>query len=114
MLYAINTCQFILQQCTQLLLSNEAIPAAEKEMLFFNIDDVRHGFNETAQHSQITIGPELPSKKVVIFNPSTFTRTEVVTFYVSTAYVEVSKQFLGLTTPCQKPPRLQQLSKSDS
>ncbi|KAG5876752.1 hypothetical protein JTB14_033084 [Gonioctena quinquepunctata] len=68
-LSAINGCQHVIQICAHILLK---------------------GIGAEIPNKDITIGvPEIRTKKIVIFNPLTFSRQEVVTFHVSTPYIEV-------------------------
>ncbi|KAJ8977950.1 hypothetical protein NQ317_008141 [Molorchus minor] len=104
MLSAINSCQRIIQICTHILLNGLEAEVPDKDVNYYNIDDVRHSHNALPEHYQITIGvPELRTKSVVIYNPLTFTRHEVVTFYVSTPFIELT-DFKGKRIHCQISP----------
>lgn len=90
MLNAITTCQRVIQICTHILLNGLGAEVPTKEPNFYNIDDIRHSHDALPEHFQITIGvPEMRSKRIVIYNSLTFTRHEVVTFHISTPFVEV-------------------------
>lgn len=92
MLSAIVSCQRVIQISTHILLKGLGAEEPNVDVNYYNIDDIRHSQDALPEHYQITIGvPELRTKKIVIFNPLTFTRHEAVTFHVSTPYVEVSK-----------------------
>lgn len=92
MLSAISGCQRVIQTCAHILLNGLGAEVPSKDINYYNIDDIRHSYNSLPEHYQITIGvPEMRTKKVVIYNPLTFTRHEVVTFQVSTAFVEVGR-----------------------
>lgn len=90
MLDAIAASQEVLQVCTHVLL--EGVNADEKgaEGLFYEVDEIIHSQDSLPQHYTITIGLELDTKRVVVFNSLTFNRVEVVTFYVSTPFLQVS------------------------
>lgn len=89
MLSAITSAQNVLQLCTHVLLNGVGAAIPQNQAVFYNVDDVRPTHDALPQHYTITIGPELNTKKVVLFNSLTFNRVEVVTFFVSTPYVEV-------------------------
>lgn len=90
MLSAISGCQRVIQICTHILLNGLGAEVPARDINYYNIDDVRHSHDSLSDHYQITIGvPEMRTKRIVIFNPLTMTRHEVVTFYVSTPFVEV-------------------------
>lgn len=93
MLTAIQSCQHVIQHSAHILLSGYQAEAPDHNALFYNVDDVRHSYNDLAEKHQITIGPELSTKRIAIFNSLTFEREEVVVFHVSTPYVEVSIYF---------------------
>ncbi|KAJ8936612.1 hypothetical protein NQ314_012227 [Rhamnusium bicolor] len=104
MLSAISGCQRVIQICTHILLNGLGAEVPSKDVNYYNIDDVRHSHDAISEHYQITIGvPEMRTKKIVIFNPLTFARHEVVTFYVSTPFVEVT-DFRGKRIHCQISP----------
>lgn len=90
MLDAIHSCQKIIQYCTYNLLLKPDVTEFEKEEIYYNIDDVRHTWNELEERYPIVIGPEIRTKKIVVYNSLTFTRIEVITVIVSTPNVEVS------------------------
>lgn len=89
MLAALNGCQHVIQHSAHILLSGKDAETPDHSALFYNIDDVRHSHDALAEKHQITIGPELRTKRIAIFNSLSFTRTEVVTFHVSTPHLEV-------------------------
>lgn len=90
MLSAIQGCQKVIQICTHLLLKTSGSSVSTINSKYYNIDDIMHSQNVNSEHFQITIGiPEIRSKKVVIYNSLPFTRREVVTFHISTPFVEV-------------------------
>ncbi|CAH0550775.1 unnamed protein product [Brassicogethes aeneus] len=104
MLLAINGCQKVLQICTHVLLNGYNADTPNLDMSYYTIDDLMHSHDSLIEHSQITIGvPYMPTKKVVIFNPLAFKRTEVVSFHVSTPFVEVTDG-QGKTIDCQLSP----------
>ncbi|RZC36724.1 alpha-mannosidase 2 [Asbolus verrucosus] len=89
MLSALTACQHVIQHAAHILLSGKDAETPDKNALFYNVDDVRHSHDAIAERYQITIGPELRTKRIAIYNSLTFSREEVVTFHVSTPYVEV-------------------------
>lgn len=90
MLNALNGCHRVIQICTNILLNGNGADQPVYDMSYYTVDDLMHSHDALTEHSQVTIGvPELSTKKVVIFNPLTFTRVEVVTLHVSTPYIEV-------------------------
>lgn len=103
MLQAIKDCQFVIQQCANLLLSGPGIDIDWSDTLYYNIDDIRTGHDTLPEQYTITIGPELSTKKVVIYNSLTFTRKEVVIFLVSTPFIEVT-DYDGNRVKCQISP----------
>lgn len=90
MLAAISTSQSVLQHCAHLLLDGMGADSYGSNNIFYNVDDIRQSHDSLSERYTITIGPELSTKKVVIFNSLTFSRMEVVTFHVSTPFIEVS------------------------
>lgn len=90
MLSAIKGTQDVIQQGTHLLLGGVGADIQGNDGVFYNIDDIRHSQDALPERYTITIGPELNTKKVVIFNSLTFHRLEVVTFFVSTPFIQVS------------------------
>ncbi|KAK9722744.1 Alpha mannosidase middle domain [Popillia japonica] len=103
MLQAIKDCQFVIQQCAYLLLSGPGIDIDWSDTLYYNVDDVRTDHEALPEQYTITIGPELSTKRVVIYNNLAFTRKEVVTFLVSTPFIEVT-DFDGNRVKCQVSP----------
>ncbi|XP_044745943.1 alpha-mannosidase 2 [Coccinella septempunctata] len=89
MLSAIHSCQKIIQYCTYKLLLKPDLTEFDKEEIYYNIDDIRHTWNELEEHYSIVIGAEIRTKKIVVYNSLTFTRIEVITLIVSTPNVEV-------------------------
>lgn len=89
MLDAIHSCQKIIQYYTHKLLLKPDITEFNQEEIYYNIDDIRHTWNELEERYSIVIGPEMRTKKIVIYNSLTFTRIEVITLIVSTPTVEV-------------------------
>ncbi|EFA06316.1 alpha-mannosidase 2 [Tribolium castaneum] len=89
MLAALNNCHHVIQHSAHILFSGKDAETPDHSALFYNIDDVRHSHDTIGEKYQITIGPELRTKRIAIFNSLTFSRVEVVTFHVSTPYVEV-------------------------
>lgn len=89
MLNAITTAQNVLQLCTHVLLNGVGAETPQNQASFYNVDEIRPMHDALPQHYTITIGPELSTKKVVLFNSLTFNRVEVVTFFVSTPFVQV-------------------------
>lgn len=103
MLLAILNCQNVIQRSVNVLLSGPGSDVPGSETIFYNIDDSRRTFDAIAEQHTITIGPELNTKKVVIFNSLAFTRHEVVTFFVSTPYIQVV-DLTGKLVRCQISP----------
>lgn len=104
MLSAIQGCQKVIQICTHLLLKTSGSSVSTINSKYYNIDDIMHSQNVNSEHFQITIGiPEIRSKKVVIYNSLPFTRREVVTFHISTPFVEII-DFKGERIACQLSP----------
>jgi alpha-mannosidase II len=89
MLTALTACQHVIQHSAHILLSGKDAETPDRNALFYNVDDVRHSHDALPERHQITIGPELRTKRIAIFNSLTFDRVEVVTLHVSTPYVEV-------------------------
>lgn len=52
----------------------------------------------------IVIGPELPSKQIVIHNSLPYHREEIVEFYVSRPFVQVTTEFDRTSIECQVAP----------
>ncbi|KAF5292288.1 hypothetical protein FQA39_LY03322 [Lamprigera yunnana] len=113
MLGAIRDTQNILQHCANLLLGGLRTGGFGEKEIHFNIDDIRHTHDTLSERHTITIGPELSIKKVVIFNSLSFNRREVVSFLVSTPYLEVLN-FKGKKVICQVSPVFEHLSSSIS
>ncbi|CAG9830162.1 unnamed protein product [Diabrotica balteata] len=98
---AIRSCQDVIQLCTHILLNGYDAEVPKKEFPRYNIDDFTPSQEE---HHQIIIGfPELRQKKMVIYNTLTFTRREVVTFHISTPFIELL-DFEGKKVMCQVSP----------
>uniref|UniRef100_A0A6P7GJW8 Alpha-mannosidase n=1 Tax=Diabrotica virgifera virgifera TaxID=50390 RepID=A0A6P7GJW8_DIAVI len=98
---AIRSCQNVIQLCTHILLNGYEAEVPKKDFPRYNIDDFTHSQEE---HHQIIIGfPELRQKKMVIYNSLTFTRREVVTFHISTPFIELL-DFEGKKVMCQVSP----------
>lgn len=98
---AIRGCQQVIQLCAHVLLNGFESEAPNKDFAHYNIADIGSSQEE---HYQIIIGfPEISSKKIVIYNSLTFTRQEVVTFHISTPFVEV-RDFQGNKVKCQISP----------
>lgn len=91
---AISACQRVIQICAHILLNGSGAEVPTKDANYYNIDDIRQSHTALPEHYQITIGvPEMKTKRIVIYNPLTFTRHEVVTFHVSTPFIEVGTNF---------------------
>lgn len=103
MLLAIKDCQFVIQQCTNLLLSGPGIDLDWSDTLYYNVDDIRTHHDTLSEQYTITIGPELSTKRVVIYNSLAFTRKEVVKLIVSTPFIEVT-DYDGNRLRCQVSP----------
>nr|CAH7768407.1 unnamed protein product [Callosobruchus chinensis] len=104
MLSAINSCHRVIQLCAHVLLRGPGAPEANANSAYYSVDDVRHSHGDLPERHQITIGvPEVPSKKVVLYNSMTFHRKEAVTFHVSTPHLEVV-DFHGKRIVCQVSP----------
>lgn len=109
MLKAISTTQNILQHCANFLLEGSLEGGFEEKIIHFHIDDIRHSQDALSERHTITIGPELSIKKLVIFNSLPFTRREVVSFLVSTPFLEVLN-FKGKRITCQVSPIFESLA----
>ncbi|XP_050305536.1 alpha-mannosidase 2 [Anthonomus grandis grandis] len=105
MLRSIHNCQRVIQLCANILLEGSGSQEPyEQDVTYYNFEDVWHSHNSLPEKMQITIGlPDLPSKKVVIYNSLAFSRHEAVTFNVNTPFVEVF-DFSGKRLPCQVSP----------
>ncbi|KAH1015266.1 alpha-mannosidase 2 isoform X1 [Dendroctonus ponderosae] len=105
MLLAIHDCQRIIQHCVNVLLEGPGSQQSLKDdVTHYNFDDVWHSHNTLPEKMQITIGvPDLPSKKIVIYNSLAFARHEVVTFNINTQFIEVI-DFQGKRITCQVSP----------
>lgn len=89
MLSAIKKSQYIIQTCTNILLNGPGTEIQGSDVIHYNIDDLRQSHDAMEEKFTITIGPELSTKRIVVYNPLTFTRVETVTFIVSTSFIEV-------------------------
>lgn len=89
MLAAITAAQNVIQLCAHVLLNGIGAEVPGNQAIYYNVDDIRPTQDSLPQHYTITIGPELSTKKIVLFNSLTFSRVEVVTFFVSTPFVQV-------------------------
>lgn len=103
MLKSIKKSQHIIQTCANILLDGPGTEIQGSDVQHYNVDDVRQSHDSIEEKYTITIGPELSTKRIVIYNPLTFTRVETVTFYVSTPYVEV-QDLTGRRVKCQISP----------
>ncbi|KAF5280266.1 hypothetical protein FQR65_LT03074 [Abscondita terminalis] len=103
MLEAIRLTQNILQHYTNLLLGGSVERGLEENVVHYNVDDIRHSQDALNERHTITIGPELSIKKLAIFNSLPFMRQEVVSFLVSTPFLEVLN-FKGKRIKCQVSP----------
>ncbi|XP_056633702.1 alpha-mannosidase 2 [Diorhabda sublineata] len=98
---AIRGCQQVVQLCAHVLLNGFRNETPDKEAVYYNIAD---GGASQDGHYEIIIGyPEISSKKIVVYNSLTFSRREVVTFYISTPFVEV-RDSEGNRIKCQLSP----------
>lgn len=100
---AVQDCQNIIQISTNILLNGIDADVQGSETVHYQIDDVRHAHDALEDRQTITIGPELSTKKIVLYNTLTFTRVEVVTFFVSTPFMEVL-DLTGKRVKCQVSP----------
>lgn len=89
MIDAISNTKQIIQLSANLLLSEQRNDDDNINSIYYYVDGVRLSHNALEEQFTITIGPELSTKKIVMFNSLTFTRSEVVTFIVSTPFIEV-------------------------
>lgn len=89
MLNAIKKSQYIIQTCANILLNGQNTEIQGGDIIHYHIDDIRQSHDSMEEKYTITIGPELNTKKIVIYNPLTFKRVEAVTFHVSTPFIEV-------------------------
>ncbi|KAB0803931.1 hypothetical protein PPYR_00901 [Photinus pyralis] len=113
MLKAIQDCQKILQHSTNFLLTGSRSDITKNDVIHYNVDDVRHSHDKLSERHTITIGPELSIKKLVIFNPLPYARREIVSFLVSTPFLEVLN-FKGKKIKCQISPVFEYGSMSNS
>ncbi|KAF7264976.1 hypothetical protein GWI33_021784, partial [Rhynchophorus ferrugineus] len=105
LLTSIHNCQRVIQLCTNVLLEGMGSQGPfEQDTSYYNFEDIWHSHNNLPERMQITIGvPDLPTKKVVIYNSLAFTRHEVVTFHINTPFIEIF-DFRGKRIPCQISP----------
>lgn len=89
MLDALKSTHRVIEKCAQVLLSGPGSEAPVLEDIRYNVDDVRHSHDSLPERHTITIGYPVTDKRLVVYNSLTFARREVVTFIVSTPYVEV-------------------------
>lgn len=90
MLKAIESCQYVIQYAANVLLSGITQTPSGMDMTYYNVDEVIRTHSSVPERQVITIGRGAPIKKVVLYNPLTFTRREVVRFLVSTPFIQVS------------------------
>ncbi|XP_060536226.1 alpha-mannosidase 2-like [Cylas formicarius] len=105
LLSSIHNCQKVIQLCANILLESVGTDGPyEQDVAYYNFEDVWHSHNNLPERLQITIGlPNLPTKKIVIYNSLSFTRHEVLTFYVNTPFIEVY-DFQNKRMKCQVAP----------
>lgn len=86
-------CQHVIQMSAYALLAprNEhAVP--ETDSMFFNVDDVWQDHHSLPERVSVTLGAHLgvESRRIVLFNPLTWKRQEVLYLQVSTPHVKIS------------------------
>ncbi|XP_077300371.1 alpha-mannosidase 2 [Arctopsyche grandis] len=89
LLAAISACQHVIQQSAYHLLVQPKYYHPAPEQVYFEVDDIRREHSSLPEKITITVGPEAPSRKIVIFNSLPFTRNEVVSLYVSTPFLTI-------------------------
>lgn len=100
---ALQNTHNIIQLCTNMLLNGPDADVQNSDNVHYQIDDVRYTRSSLEDRHTITIGPEISTKNIVIYNSLAFARTEIVSFYVSTAFVEVLDKN-GKRIECQLAP----------
>ncbi|KAF2897124.1 hypothetical protein ILUMI_09045 [Ignelater luminosus] len=103
MLQAIKSTQNVIQHCANLFLLGPGADIPAIDIVHYNIDDIRHSHDALPEKHTITIGPELSIKRIAIFNSLPFARHEVVSFMVSTPFIEVLN-FKNKKIRCQVSP----------
>jgi alpha-mannosidase II len=86
----IKNSKFVIQQAVYRLLTEANIYHPDYSFTYFNIDDSRSATNDDSARSVIIIGDEIPYKYVVIHNSQTYSRNEIVEFYVARPFVCVT------------------------
>lgn len=90
MVEGIKNSKFVIQQAAYRLLTESNIYHPDYSFTYFNIDDSRTATNDESSRSVIIIGDEIPFKYVVIHNSQTYSRNEIVEFYVARPFVCVT------------------------
>ncbi|XP_030764706.1 alpha-mannosidase 2 isoform X1 [Sitophilus oryzae] len=105
LLDSIHNCQRVIQLCTNILLEGTGSQGPyEQDVNYYSFEDVWHSHNSLPERLQITIGvPDLPTKKIVIYNSLAFARHEVVTFHINIPFIKVF-DFRGKIVPSQISP----------
>lgn len=80
---AMNKCQHIIQNVANVLISGNSPKNYDSSAIFYKVDDI------IAQRYKILIRRKYPTRIITIFNSLTFKRTEVVSFEISTPFIEV-------------------------
>jgi alpha-mannosidase II len=90
MIEGIKNSKFVIQQAVYRLLTEPNIYHPDYSYTYFNIDDSRSAANDDSSRSVIIIGDEIPFKYVVIHNSQSYTRNEIVEFYIAKPFVCVT------------------------
>lgn len=86
---ALKACQFVIQQSVYRHLTKPTIYQPDFSFHYFNIDDSRSADQMSTRHT-IILGPEIPTKYVVMHNSLPQIREELVEFLVSKPFVRVT------------------------
>lgn len=90
MVEGIKHSKFVIQQAVYRLLTESNIYHPDYSFTYFNIDDSRTATNDDSSRSVIIIGDEIPFKYVVIHNSQTYSRNEIVEFFIARPFVCVT------------------------
>lgn len=96
MLQALKDTQKVLQYSANLLLMGPGADIPGIVVSHYSLDDVRHNHDAIGEKHTITIGLEVSIKKLLVFNSLPFARHELVSFIVSTPFVEVINSSIKL------------------
>lgn len=89
MLAAIEACQATIQQSAYNLLGQPQIVEQTQKDIYFEVDDI-WWHNNIPTRITLAIDYLSPAKRVVLYNPLTFRRQQVVSVFVTNPNVEVS------------------------